>query len=205
MPDNFYKVNRGIPQKLSRKKPSTGLIKSIGKGQLLFLVIGIYLLGGSVLGILLFNSSGEETAQADSSAFVVSTMKISEENKEYKLQDPIKFEITVQNTSNSELLSDLAIDLYSSDNSIKWSNSITNSTNGKILAGGGNHYNLSTLGLGEKSVYVVSGLLENNQKDITAYAKVSFVNKNGVTQTDTNKVYLKKVFYEVKMVGSSSL
>lgn len=206
MPNNFYKINKGLPQKAIKKTGFSQGYKFLGKGQLFFLVIGVYLTAGSIMGYLLFNSFNDGTAQADASAYIVSSLKINEDNKEYKLQDQVKFEITIQNTSNAEVVKELGLDLYSSDSGLKWSSSIVNTTTGQTFPGNDSgHYNLNTLGLGQKSVYIVTASLENNQKDITIYAKVSFVNKNGVEQIDTNKVYLKRVFYEVKMVGSSSL
>jgi len=189
MPKNkFYKVNT-----IRQKNPAKwGLFSHIGKNKrhkkLLASVIGVYLLVGVGVGYILF-SSNNRPAKAGESAYVSSSIKFVEE-KIYKVGDQVKIGITLQNTSITEPINNLSLDLYSTKESVKWTDVRNKSDDNQVLSTAqNNNFKLPLLSSAQRAEYTLQGTLQDDQMDyLTILGKVRYLNKDGVQEIETNKV-----------------
>ena len=172
----------GVINKFSRLRRKRQLVASI---------IGIYLLIGGVIGFVVFNSSGSQ-AKADQSAFISSSLKIIEE-KDYKLGDEISVGITLQNTSVSESINSIFLDMYSTKDSLKWTTATNdNNPSEKIVVSSTNSFKLGILSAGERSQYTLKANLEDNQIDyLNILGKLRYLNNDGSQDIDTNRAFVK--------------
>ena len=199
-----------LPHKNSKKHGSIAATKRNRKiKQLIFSVLGIYVIGGALFGMMFFNSTKNSNVDAsDSLARITSSIRFVEE-KEYKLGDEVKIALTLQNTSINESLNDISLTLLSTKEMVSWENAISNSSNKnsdlKII---GNTLKLPVLSAGERIQYEIKGVLRDNSSDfLTILGKIKYVNSLGEYSYDTNRIFTEldpnglgyKELYELKI------
>jgi hypothetical protein len=177
-------------------KNSKGIGGKLGKfyrkRQLVISVIGVYVMVGGLLGYLLFNSTGD-SAKASESALISASVRLVED-KELVIGDKVEVAVTLQNTSITESINNLAIDLFSTKEAVSWVEVTGGNTQGETskIIGQNNSFKLPVLSSGERAEYIVTGNLQNDQIDyLTILAKVRFLNKDGQQEVNTNRVFTK--------------
>ncbi|MEM1312043.1 MAG: hypothetical protein AAGF07_01105 [Patescibacteria group bacterium] len=187
----FYKVNT-LPSRATQA--NLGIINRLTKGrrrrQLVASIVGVYIIVGGLAGWVLFNNNAN-SAQASEPALISASLKITED-KEYKLGDNIKIGLTLQNTSVSESLNNININVFSTKDSIRWSsiNSGTITSKNLTITPEG-LVQLPLLSSGERVEYELLGNIQNNQLEYTnIQAKLKYLNREGAQDAETNRVRL---------------
>jgi uncharacterized protein YerC len=187
----FYKVST-LPN--SKTQSNLGIFSRLTKGrrrrQLVASVVGVYMLVGGLVGWVLFNNNNN-SAQASESALISASLKLTEE-REYKLGDNIKIGLTLQNTSVSESLNNIGINIFSTKDSVRWNNIKSSSiTSNNVTITPEGVVQLPLLSSGERVEYELQGNVQNNQLEYTnIQAKLKYLNKDGSQDGETNRIRL---------------
>jgi uncharacterized protein YerC len=187
----FYKVNT-LPN--SKTQSNLGVLSRITKGrrrrQLVASVVGVYILVGGLVGWVLFNNNAN-SAKASESALISASLRLTEE-REYKLGDNIKIGLTLQNTSVSESINNVSINIFSTKDSVRWNNIKSSSiTANNITISPEGVVSLPLLSSGERMEYELQGNVQNNQLEYTnIQAKLKYLNRDGLQDGETNRIRL---------------
>jgi hypothetical protein len=202
---NFYKV-RTLPGKTIGK---AGIFNRLTRGkkrkQLVASVIGVYIIVGGLVGWVLFNNNSN-SAKASEAALISASIKL-DEDKQYTLGDTIKMSMTLQNTSVSESINSVSINISSTKDVVKWnsisSNNVTSSDTAITPDGS---INIPLISSGERVEYEIQGSIQNNDLDYSnIQAKLKYLNKDGVQEGDTNRIVLNtKVSSEQQLLDLKS-
>jgi hypothetical protein len=194
--EKYYQIS-SVPK--GRKGLSTRLNKFYRKRQLVVSVIGAYVLVGGLLGYMLLNSGGD-SAKASETASVNAAIRLVE-NKKYQIGDKMQVAITLQNTSITESLNNVNVDLFTTKDSVNWTEMVggNQKDSGTKIVAEANSFKLPLLSSGERVEYTISGILQNNQiNSLNIMAKIRFLNKLGQNEITTNRL-------DVSLDGSKSL
>ena len=184
-----YKVSTLPKKKINRFNVFGAFGRNQKRKQLVFSVIGVYILIGGLVGTILFNTSSNQ-AQASQSALISASLKISEE-KVYQLGETIDLSLTLQNTSVNESINTISVDLLSTRDSISWTRVHNNENNlAQIFIDENDTFELPTLSAGERIQYEITGIVQDNRLDyVNVVANLKYINREGVQETRTNRVY----------------
>ena len=178
---------------VSRKKAKWGssLSRFGRKRQLIISVLAVYFIVGGLIGYSLWNTNGE-SAKASESALISGSIRLAEE-KEYTVGDTISLNLTLQNTSVEESINSVALDLFSTNSAVTWTNLVGgNIRNSDVANSQKNSFKLPILSYGERVEYVATGKIEKADTEyLTVLGKVRFVNKSGLQETSTNRIFTK--------------
>jgi hypothetical protein len=186
--DKFFQITT-----MPRKSGISGrLTKLYRKRQLVISVIGAYVLIGGLLGFILFNSAGDRAQASDDIARVTPIIDlIEEDNEDLVIGDAVEVRLTLQNRSSSEAVNNLAVEFFSTKNSVNWTEvSTPNDPESAIVVGQNNTFKLPVLSAGERSTYVAKGILQNEDTNfLTILAKVRYLNREGQQEVHSNRVF----------------
>jgi hypothetical protein len=197
MSEPFYYRLKTTPKKNKDKKVGRSNFlgrldhKSKKKLNLFVSVVGVYVVLAGLIGMVMFNIS-RDPAQADEAAAVSASLKILNDKEQYSLGDPIETKITLQNTSLSEPINNLNLEMRSTKDSIKWSQMeiVAGRNREQVVESEGNIFKLPVLTPGERVEYLVTGTLEGNEVDyVTILGEMKFINIDGSQEAFTNKVF----------------
>jgi hypothetical protein len=185
----YYKISTSL-KKSSSYKEKKGFWYNRKRTQLILSVLGVYLIASGVLGFLMFGTKNKDLAKASESANVSSSIRFVSE-KEFAVGDNVEVVLTLQNTSVTEQVSDLSVNFLSTKDSVKW-NKLTTRTSGQEIPTSSQvgSFNVPSLGLGERSEYLLSGTYQSNDLDfLIILGKVRYTNEIGIQNIDTNRIY----------------
>ncbi len=179
---------------VSRKKSKWGLsLSRFGRRrQLIISVLAVYFIVGGLIGYSLWNTN-DESAQASETATITGSIRLTED-KEYAVGDNISLNITLQNTSVSEAINSVALDLFSTNSGVAWSSIVGGNIRSADLTLNNqkNSFKLPVLSSGERVEYIASGKIDKADTEyLTILGKIRFLNKNGLQESSTNRVFTK--------------
>jgi hypothetical protein len=180
-----------IRSKHPKKHLNLGFGKKRKIKHLIFSVLGIYLVGGFLIGAMLFNASNNATIDAGQSfAGVTASLRFIEE-KEYKMGDKIKVLATLQNTSINESINKISLTLFSTKEMVNWEEVTNpNSTRNSTVEINKNFIKLPVLSAGERVQYQISGTLKDDSSDfLTILARLDYTNQLGDQSYETNRIF----------------
>ena len=178
----------------SRKKTawSFSLSRFGRRRQLIISVLAVYFIVGGLIGYSLWNTNGE-SAKASENALISSSIRLNED-KEYAVGDSISLTVTLQNTSVVESINSVALDLFSTNSAVTWSNLVGGNIRSADLSNDNrkNSFKLPVLSSGERVEYVATGKIDKVDTEyLTILGKVRFLNKTGLQESSTNRVFTK--------------
>ncbi len=185
----YYKVKTGPNKKkgiLERFK-----FRNQKSRQLVVTVLGVYIFGGGLLGLFLFNLNTPDQAAAGQNSSVSSSLRFLEE-KEYEIGDKVELVLTLQNTSITQPINGISSSFFSTRDSLRWETSKNQlfEESEPISAENTNVMRLPPLAAGERAEYIVTSTLKEKSTDFLAIiAKISYENEVGTQVADTNRVY----------------
>ena len=196
-------------QSLSRTKSHNVLKNLVGgkKQQFMTAMVGVYALLAVTAGFILFGGN-KDNAQASESAFISSSLRLVDE-KEYKVGDTVTTALTLQNTSLNQSVSNLKVEMFSTKNSVNWTEAIDSTTqkraNGPVsYKPQNNSFSLPVLSSGERTEFLISGtLIGGDDEFLTVLSKIQFSNREGSQEATTNRVFTK--LNNVNQLGNSLL
>jgi hypothetical protein len=165
-------------------------VKSRRRRQLVFSIIGVYLIAGFLLGFFLFYKPKQSPAGANQYANVVSSIRFKEEKK-FNLGDQIEVNLTLQNTSIIEPINEIAVEMLSTKESVNWEEATTSNTQDKIIKSSQkNFFRLPVLSSGQRLQYSLKGTLKDaNLDSLVILSKIYFSNQEGNQEIETNRIY----------------
>ncbi len=182
-----YKISALAPKNNVSFRKS---LKNRRRKSLVFSVIAVYLLMGITVGSFLFGGKSGP-AKASEAALISASIKLAEE-RDYKLGDSLKITMTLQNTSTVESINALAVDLYSTQNSIKWVDIKSDKTNENLEISPTGSFKLPVLSSGERAEYNIQGNIQSNNLDyLNILGRIKYLNKMGPQDLETNRIYTK--------------
>jgi hypothetical protein len=159
--------------------------------QVVMAILGVYLLGGGLLGFFLFNLNVPDQAEAGSNAAITTSIRFLEE-KDYEIGDEVPLILTLQNTSITEPVNDVSLNLFSTRDSIRWEGASNQlfTTSETIEPEANALFRLPPLAAGERAEYLVDGTLRVKTTDYLAIlGKMTYENEGGDQEVDTNRIY----------------
>ncbi len=190
----YYKVST-IPRSQQKVNFFSRKRRSGRRRNLAFSVLGVYgVIAMVIFGVLSGNSGNP--AKADEAAYISASLRIEE--KDYKVGDKVKVDLTLQNTSSAEAINNSVINFYSTRESVRWEK-MQNANNPLDVLNPEkpNNFKLPILASGERAEFQAEGILQNDQFDyLNILAKINFLNKEGTHEMETNRVYTKLKYQE---------
>lgn len=184
----YYKVSTG-PKPAHNPTSISKLFESPKRRILIISVVSVYLIASGLLGLFLFNQNNRENALANNNAGITSSLRFVSE-KQFKVGDKVDVILTLQNTSITENVEKISLDLLSSQESVKWSKAENKNKEEIISPIQNNKFNFPNLTFGERSEYVISGIYQNNNLDfLTILGKIKYSNSTSNLEIDTNRIY----------------
>jgi hypothetical protein len=187
MPKNsFYKI---ISAPRHRRNIIAKILHNPKKRQVIISILSIYTLVGSLVAFTMFSRT-EKPATAYEPASISGTLALSQD-KEYTIGETISVSLTLQNTSSDQSIGDINLNLLSTKDVIRWNkiDYVNKDTVSKNQVIDKNRIGLDLLSSGERSEYLISGILSDNQIPLsTVVAKISFTNQEGLQNFSTNKI-----------------
>ena len=174
-----------------RKKSVLGTGKKRKFKHLVFSILGIYLIGGVLLGAMLFNAGREGIIDASPSfASVVTSLRFVDE-KDYRIGDTITIAATLQNTSINESVNELSLTLLSTKDMIEWKEAVNpNSRRAEKPEINKNIISLPLISAGERVQYEISGVLKDDSSDfLTILGVLNYTNLIGNQKYETNRIF----------------
>ena len=174
--------------------------------QLIVSVLAVYFIVGGLIGYSLWNTNGED-AKASENASVSASIRLNEE-KDFSVGDTISLNVTIQNTSVVESINSIALDLFSTNSSVTWST--INGGNIRSLDLNSdkqvNSFKLPVLSSGERVEYIATGKIDKADTEyLTILGKIRFLNKSGLQESSTNRVFTKLINSGAKIGRSLEL
>lgn len=174
--------------------------------QLIVSVLAVYFIVGGLIGYSLWNTNGED-AKASENASVSASIRLNEE-KDFSVGDTISLNVTIQNTSVVESINSIALDLFSTNSSVTWST--INGGNIRSLDLNAdkqvNSFKLPVLSSGERVEYIATGKIDKADTEyLTILGKIRFLNKSGLQESSTNRVFTKLINSGAKIGRSLEL
>jgi hypothetical protein len=186
---SFYKI---IAAPRASRNLISKILHSPKKRQILVSVLSIYTIVGSLVALTLFSRS-DQNSSAYQPALVTSAIRV-ESDKDYGRDDIIEMKLTVQNTSATEAIKDISLDMQSTKNAVKWSK-VEYKAGNTVLKSFPVDNNKSTLDLltsGERIEYSMEGKLDQTDLQYaTVIGRISFTNAEGLQSFSTNRILLK--------------
>jgi len=165
------------------------------KRQFLFAVVGVYGILAVTAGLFLFGPK-TDNAQASETAFMSASLRFENEQA-YKVGDTVKTVLTLQNTSLTEAVTNLKIDMLSTKNSVSWNKAVDLSTVNKATSessfdGQNNIFSIPNLASGQRAEFLITGILAGSEEEmLTVLSKLRFENKEGGQEASTNRIFTK--------------
>ena len=189
---HFYQVAKTKPKKIHTFWVKR-LLHFLFEKKHFVAILGILLISGMVLGYLQFKPK-EDKASASESGSITAGLKLKSDQK-LEINAHINLILTMQNTSSTESLNGIKINLTNTLNAVKWTTAQNiNIASSPLLNFDKNDLTILNLSAGERVEYQIIGNLQNNQIPLVAMiAGVNYTNKIGNQKTQTNRVigYLK--------------
>jgi hypothetical protein len=186
---SFYKI---IAAPRASRNLISKILHSPKKRQILVSVLSIYTIVGSLVALTLFSRS-DQNSSAYQPAFITSAIRV-ETDKDYGRDDTIELKLTVQNTSATEAIKDITLDMQSTKNGVKWSK-VEYKAGDTVLKSfpvDNNKAQLDLLTSGERIEYSMEGKLDaTDLQYATVIGRISFTNAEGAQSFSTNRVLLK--------------
>jgi hypothetical protein len=183
---SFYKI---IASPRHQRNILTKILHNPKKRQVIISILSIYTLVGGLVAFTMFSKT-EQPAIAYEPALISSTIQL-DQDKEFEVGDTVKVNITLQNTSSEQSINDIDLELQSTKDIIKW-NKVEYTNQSKLpknFVVEKNHAKLDLLSSGERTEYLVSGTLSDNQIPLsTVIGKITFTNQEGLQTHTTNKI-----------------
>ncbi len=164
------------------------------KRQILISVLAVYTLVGSLVALTFFTRS-EQNSSAYAPALITSAIRL-DTDKEYSAKETIKARLTLQNTSATESIKNITLDLQSTRDYVSW-NTLDYKAGDTVLKSYPvikNKAELDLLTSGERIEYELSGnITQSDLKYATVIGKISFTNAEGAQTFSTNKILIKSL------------
>jgi hypothetical protein len=185
----YYKVRtgpnkrKGVLERFRFRNPKSR--------QLVVTVLGVYIFGGGLLGLFLFNLNTPDQAAAGQNSTISSSLRFLEE-REYEIGDKVELVLTLQNTSITQPINGIVGSFYSTRDSLRWETGKNQLfEDSKIITvESANVMQLPPLAAGERAEYIITSTLKEKSTDFLAIiAKLSYENEIGTQIADTNRVY----------------
>lgn len=184
----YYKVSTS-PKKIIKSQEKTPFLENPRKKVLITAVVAIYLVASGLLGLFLFNQNNRENALASNAAGITTSLRFVSE-KQFVVGDNVEVLLTIQNTSITESIDNISLDLLSSQESVKWSKASNKSTGEDIASTQNNQFIFKNLSFGERSEYLISGVYQDSNLDfLTILGRIKYKNSTGNLEIDTNRIY----------------
>jgi len=184
----YYKVSTS-PKKVIKSQAKTSFLENPRKRMLITSIVAVYLVVSGLLGLFLFSQNNRDNALANNAAGITTSLRFVAE-KQFKVGDKVDVLLTIQNTSITESISEISLDLLSSQESVKWSKATNKSTEEEVLPAQNNQFLFSRLNSGERLEYQISGIYQSNELDfLTILGRMKYKNSQGVLEVDTNRIY----------------
>jgi hypothetical protein len=184
----FYKI---IAAPIAKRNIIGKIITNPKKRQILVSVLAIYTIVGSLVALTLFTRS-DQNSSAYQPALITSAIRV-ESDKDYGKDDTIEMKLTVQNTSSTQSIRDINLDLQSTKNSVKW-NKVEYRSGETVLKSFPIENNKSTLDLltsGERIEYALEGKIEATDLNYaTVIGRLQFTNQEGTQTFSTNRILI---------------
>lgn len=193
MPSHPLSYNVHTPrQSQSGKKWVQKSVHGKSKAGLIVSVFAVYVTVAAVIGFTMFSFRDKSQASAES-AFVSASLRLVNETK-YELGQKMQAALTIQNTSITESISNLRIELNSTKNAVRWDSVLLRNSilPNQELAPVANTITIPLLAAGERVEYTVVGTLVADDFDfLTLVGRLTFNNREGVQNATTNRVFTK--------------
>jgi hypothetical protein len=184
----YYKVSTS-PKKARQAGKSPTFLATPKRKILFTSIVAIYLVASGLLGLFLFNQNNSEQALANNAAGITTSLRFVAE-KQFTSGDKVEVFLTLQNTSVTESVENISLELLSSQESVKWSKATNKSSSLEVTATTGSKFNFSNLSFGERAEYLISGIYQDNSLDfLTILGKMKYKNSTGNLEIDTNRIY----------------
>jgi hypothetical protein len=159
--------------------------------QVVMAILGVYLLGGGLLGFFLFNLNVPDQAEAGSNATITTSIRFLED-RDYEIGESVPLVVTLQNTSITQPVNNLSLNLFSTKDSIRWneaSNQLFDSSQ-PITPDSASDFSLPPLAAGERAEYLIDSTLQVKPTDYLAVlGRLSYENNGGLQEVETNRIY----------------
>jgi hypothetical protein len=184
----YYKVKVGPKPTANFFK--SGIFKNRRGQQLMISIIGIYLVAGGILGLFLFSSGNKNSASASQPAGVSSSIRFIKSDK-FSVGQDIDLLLTIQNTSITNSINNLNVELLSTREAVKWNQlKLQGTPEQTISPSKSNYFTLPSLASGQRAEFIANGSLVDNTLDfVTVLGKISYTNEAGNQESDTNRIY----------------
>ena len=189
---HFYQVAKAKPKKIQTFWVKR-LFHFFVEKKHFIAILGIFLIASLVFGYMQFRPK-EDKASASESGSITAGLKLKTDQK-LEVNSPVNLVLTMQNTSSTESLNGIKINLTNTLNAVKWTTAQNiNIASSPLLNFEKNDLTILNLSAGERVEYQIIGTLQNNQIPLVAIiAGINYTNKIGTQKTQTNRVigYLK--------------
>jgi hypothetical protein len=154
-------------------------------------IVGFYLVIGGGVGILLFNPNSGIAQASNVPVAVAAIFEIN--NIDAIVQNGVlDGTLTITNQSQSEELSNVALDMYSTKESVSWSEVRYKDSTESIKPTEKTIFKLLPLKKNSSTVINIKGLLNNKSlPNVGLMAKVTFDSKQGQLETTSNRILIK--------------
>ncbi len=194
MPSHPLSYNVHTPQQSQKgKKWVQKVVKGKPKTRLVGSIIATYILVAGIIGFAMFSGFQDQSEASTQSAYVSASLRLIDE-EEYKVGSKVVTSLTIQNTSITDPINNLNIEMNSTQNSVSWESAVLSSrtTQTRELKPVGKTFTIPLLAAGERVEYTVTGtLLESEFDFLTLVGQLTFKNREGPQDASTNRVFTK--------------